>query len=389
MKSPRQKSSVAAVTPELQQILDAAAAMTAKGQEPRRHHLVPKFYLERWANGNRIRVTDLDGNKSFPVAPINALIETDYYRVPAGSFQGGSPVVWETWLSTIEGHAKSVFAAIDKDGLSNISEMQHAHLMHFLGVQITRSRSYRFRGRWMMGPGYYQAMELDRPGAIEALLMREGEDPTPEKVSELEAYFAQVNADPWSVPTAAEEEMLTSTEVAGKMAETLHSRQLVMYRTAKPLLTCDEPVVLLHERMGELHPHDGGYFGAPIIAFPFGPRQVLAMFREDLRVLRPNDVELDWRETLELNRVIAGNAHRHLVEGPEGKLGGNLYVPASKDPVRMVTLSPAEGDGDEVLWTTAQRRWTGEHDAPFRPVSSWWPAVVPPPRQGPAKSDRG
>ncbi|WP_146238796.1 DUF4238 domain-containing protein [Arthrobacter livingstonensis] len=374
-----------AITPELQRILDAAAAMTAKGQEPRRHHLVPKFYLERWAINNRILVTDLDINKSFPVAPINALIETDYYRVPEGSFQGGSPVVWETWLSTIEGHAKSVFDAIDKNGLPNISDIQHAHLLHFLGVQITRSRSYRFRGRWMMGPGYYQAMELNRPGAIEALLIREGGNPSPERISELEAYFAQVNADPWRVPMAAEQEMLMSTEAGGKMAETLHSRQLVLYTTAKPLLTCDEPVVLLHEHMGALHPDDGGYLRAPIIAFPFGPREVLAMFREDLPLSRPNNVELDWRETLELNRAIAGNAHRHLVEGPDGGNGANLYVPAAKDPVRMVTLPPAEGNGHEVLWTTAQRRWTGEHDAPVRPVSAWWPAAVPPPPQGPAR----
>ena len=358
--------------------------MTANGEEPRRHHLVPKFYLERWAVNNRVLVTDLARDRRcFPVAPKNALVETDYYRVPAGSVQGGSPVVWEAWLSKVEGDAAEVFAAIDEDGLPSLDQNPHAQLLHFLGVQITRSRTQRFRGRWMMGPGYYKAWELHRAGAIEAMLERAGEDATPERIAEVEDYFSKAAADPWSVPIAAEQEMDMATRGAAGLAETLRTRQLVLYRTARPLLTSDEPVVLLHERMGADHPDDGGYLRAPIVAFPFGPREVLAMFRQDIPVLRPNSTELGWIDTLELNRTIAGNAHRHLVESPGGRLGANLYVPEAKDPVRMVTLPAANGEGPDRLWMPAQRRWTGESDAPVRPVASWWPAVVPPAPRGP------
>lgn len=362
--------------------------MTANGQEPRRHHLVPKFYLERWAVDNRVLVTDLANDKrSFPVTSKNALVETDYYRVPAGSVQGGSAVVWEAWLSKIEGDAAGVFAAIDAGGLMSLDQKQHSQLLHFLGVQITRSRTHRFRGRWMMGPGYYRAWELHRPGAIEAMLKRAGQDASAEKIAEMEDYFVKVAADPWSVPMAAEQEMDMATRGAELLAETLSSRKFMLYRTAKPLLTSDEPVVLLHENMASDHPDDGGYFRAPIVAFPFGPRHVLAMFRQDMPVLRSDSPELDWRETLELNRAIAGNAHRHLVEGPGGRLGASLYVPEAKDPVRVVTVPHPSGDGTELLWMPAQRRWTGEPDAPLRPVTSWWPFVVPPAPRGPATAE--
>lgn len=101
-------------------------------------------------------------------------------------------------------------------------------------------------------------------------------------------------------------------------------------------------------------------------------------------VQRGNDVELDWSETLELNRVIAGNAHRHLVEGPDGRLAGKLYIPDLKDPTRLVNVPPADGEGPELVWMPSQRRWHGDRDAPVRAVASWWPAVVPPGPRGPA-----
>lgn len=59
----------------------------------------------------------------------------------------------------------------------------------------------------------------------------------------------------------------------------------------------------------------------------------------------------------------------------------------AKDPVRVVTLPAASGEGQDMLWMPAQRRWTGEPDAPVRPVASWWPTVVPPAPRGPTTAD--
>jgi len=233
----------------------------------------------------------------------------------------------------------------------------------------------------MMGPGFYQAYELYRPGSISAMLTRAGEKPTAERIAGVEAYFAAVNADPWKVPMLADEEMQLAIKAAADMAELLATRHLMVCRTAKPLLTCDEPIVQLHEDMGADHPQDGGYLRAAIVIFPFGPQQVLAMFRQDMPLPKGGNNTLNWGETLELNRAIVGNAHRHVIEGPSGKLGANLYVPDFKDPVRMVNMPPSDGSGPELLWMPAQKRWTGEQGAPFRPVASWWPPAVPLPPQ--------
>jgi hypothetical protein len=139
------------------------------------------------------------------------------------------------------------------------------------------------------------------------MLGRAGEDPTPERIAQVEAYFAKVNKDPWSVPITKELDMDMAIEGAADVAKSLSTRQIVLYRTAKPLLTSDEPVVLLpvvllpvvllYEHMGVDHPNDGGYFRAPIIVFPFGPREVLAMFRQNMPVQRPDNAKPDWSES--------------------------------------------------------------------------------------------
>jgi len=166
-----------------------------------------------------------------------------------------------------------------------------------------------------------------------------------------------------------------STRAAPGLALALADRQFVIYKTAVPILTSDEPVTLLFEQMGADHPTGAGYAGAPIIVFPWGPREILAMFRKDMPILRAGDLPLTREESLDLNQVIAGNAHQYLVESPGRKLAENLFLPENKPPMRLETLK-SEG-GKEIVHWMVQNRWTGEPTAPSRPVPAWWPQFVP------------
>jgi len=358
--------------PALLEIFAAANAMTASGQEPRKHHVVPRFYLDRWAEDGRVCVTDLDAHKSHETDPKNALIENDFYRVPAGTALGSdSPVVWEAWLSKVEGNAASVFDKLDRDGFVALDDEDLSRLAFFVAVQTTRSRWHRFQGRWMASVGIYRAMELDRPGAVETQLRALGEDPTPEHVAEVEAYWAKVLADPWQMNLSASFEMDTAQRAAGDLADLLVKRRWAVYESDKALITCDEPVVSLWEHMGA-----GGYFGTPIIVFPLGPHQILAMFRDNMPVLHNPETPLDWRASLDLNQTIAGNAFRNIVSQPSNRAAPKLYVPDSKEPTQLQNAGK-NGNQELVRWRV-MRRWSDEHDAPQRPVRSWWPPIVPP-----------
>ena len=366
-----------AVDPALLEIFAAANAMTASGQEPRKHHLVPRFYLDRWAESGRVMVTDLDAHKSHQVDPKNALIETDFYRVPPGTVIGSeSPVVWEAMLSTVEGAAAAVFDKLDRLGYLSLDSNDLGRLVEFVAVQITRSRWHRYQGRWMSGVGLYRQFELDRPGAIEHALRESGEDPTPERIAEVEAFWARIIKDPWQMVLPAALEMALAQRSAIALADLLAERWCVVYETARPIVTCDEPVVSLWEFMGADHVLDGGYSGTPIVIFPLGPHQVLAMFRNNMPVVRRIDTPLDWRETLDLNQVIAGNAYRHVVSQPSNPIANKLRIPESKEPTQFQNLGTDE-NGGELVRSRIIRRWSDEAAAPVRPVASWWPPIIP------------
>lgn len=95
--------------------------------------------------------------------------------------------------------------------------------------------------------------------------------------------------------------------------------------------------------MDEDHLQDGGWFGTPIIAFPMDPHHVAASFRSNMPLMRVTDAPLDWRETLELNRTIAGNSFRNAVSQPSNVLTLKLLVPEAKEPMQMQNYVSPDG----------------------------------------------
>ncbi|TFB94298.1 DUF4238 domain-containing protein [Cryobacterium sp. HLT2-28] len=135
-------------SPQKQPYELAAEAMTAAGQEPKGHHLMPGFYLERWAVNDRIRVTDMvNDRRTFELSPSKAARVNDFYRSEDHEAGDQSPVVYEAWLSEIEGKAAGVIAQILEDGINSMSAQQHSDLCHFLGMQITRTHAARIGRR--------------------------------------------------------------------------------------------------------------------------------------------------------------------------------------------------------------------------------------------------
>lgn len=363
--------------PLLLEIFAAADAMTASGQEPRKHHVVPHFYLKRWAESDRVLVTDVDARSSYELDPKNALIETDFYRVAPGTVVGNdSPVVWEAMLSKMEGRAAEAFEKLDREGYRSLNSDDLGKLVEFVAVQITRSRSHRYKGRWEASVGLYRKYELDRPGALEALVSESGEVATAERLAQVRDAWQTILDDPWKMVPPPGWEMASVQLSAVQLADLFSSRWCVVYETTGPLLTGDEPVVGLWEDLAADHVMDGGWGGVPIIAFPLGPHQVLAMFRHNMPVLRPIDKALDWRDTLDLNQAIIGNCHRHVLAQPSNKIGTRLRVPERKDPVEMRKVGAT--DNGELVRSRVIGRWSDEPGAPKRPVAAWWPEFVPP-----------
>ena len=79
--------------------------------EPKRHHQVPRFYLERFAARGRVVVRRRDG-KAFETDPINVAVESGFYDLPDGA--GGKSKIAETMLSDVEDAAAIVLRTVDR-----------------------------------------------------------------------------------------------------------------------------------------------------------------------------------------------------------------------------------------------------------------------------------
>ncbi|MEX1077577.1 MAG: DUF4238 domain-containing protein [Homoserinimonas sp.] len=353
-----------------------ADAMTAAGQEPRRQHLVPRFYIDRWAVNGRVRVVDLARERNaYETSPTQAAIETDFYRLEQDGTHV-SPVFWEAWLSEVEGKASAAIARVDAEGMAGMDGEAHQWLCLFLAVQMTRSRSARFLRRAMFIEQMARVMEFGGPEQLARMLSDGGKESSSEDLDQLVADVARFRADPTQLPFPREEDLEMSASTAIHIAQILTTRHIALYRTNRAIITCDEPMVELHEDMARPALW-GGIWGAPIFAFPFSANTCLALYRKDLDPpLRPG-AALTSAETVDLNSAVLANAYNFAIARAGDRIAEGLYLPET--PVRVRSARYNSEDGAESLFRFwAPRRWEGQQDAPKRVVARWWPDVVPP-----------
>lgn len=353
-----------------------AEAMTNAGQEPRRHHLLPRFYLQRWAVEDRVRVIDLERNRNaYETAPERAAIETDFYRLPEA--KGMSPVYWEAWLSQVEGHAASAFEVLDTDRPGDLDEEQHQWLALFLAVQMTRGRKAREKRRAMLAEEITQILEAYGPESL-ADELRQGDLFAYSDEDPLEAIMADVErfrADPSQLPLTREQDLEAFAHTATHIAGLFTTRHFAIYKTRRALITSDEPMVELHEDMAAPALW-GGVWGAPIFAFPISPYRVAAFYRRDIEPQQPGST-LSIEETVDLNSALLANAHSFAVARPGDRIAERLFLPDAPPSYRSSRHTNPEAETTLFrLW--APSRWEGRIDAPTRVVSRWWPPYVPP-----------
>lgn len=352
-----------------------AASMTATNNEPTKHHLVPRFYLERWAVDGQIRVLDLErGRNAYDTSPERAAKRANFYRLDVTE-EGESPVFWEAWLSEVEDRAKAAFLRIDA-AQDQLSDEEHQWLCLFLAVQMTRSRSTRLRRRLSIIEQMRQMLEIAGPDILARELRGSGQALDGMSPELLEGALRAFADDPDSYPISRTEDLEMSASLAEFGAKVLTTRTMVIVRTGRATFTCDEPVVELHPNMAARQPNHGGVWGAPILVFPFGQHLLLLMYRKDLEPpIRPGE-QLTASETLEILSVILGNAYALAISSKGDRVAEKLFLPEQAPGVQSERFEiPGKGTVFSIGYL---HRWDKQPDAPQWPGGRIWPALIPP-----------
>lgn len=296
--------------------------MTSSGQQrARRHHLVPQFYLQRFANDDgRVALCRLGDPPAIRVTSVRkAMFQNEFYTVQEPDGTHSDHV--ESFLANLEGEAATGFRALLDEGEWPLSVENRWRIAMWVALQSLRGAAPR-QAMNELATGMLQ-MEIAAGGkdGLRRVLEEQGDlesladlDGVWELMSDFDDYTLQVNPN---------EHVRLMLEMLPGIARVMLARKwMVVTFERKALMTCDEPVSMPPAVV------DGGLVGvgsmnAPHILVPLSRRVGLWL----------NEVQVDvpperWFETSvrhpgttwladRFNQATLANARRSLVTHPD------------------------------------------------------------------------
>jgi hypothetical protein len=340
-----------------------AATATTRGQEPRKHHLIPKFYLAKWANNRgQVRVTDFStaGRKTYLSSTSRAGTTNDFYRLDILQGTELSPVLWEILLSRVEARAKrAIDKLIDGAAFEELSTADAVGLKWFICLQITRGMRWRRLTQWSVE----QIERIRQPESMFGLYYHDDDH-----LTDLDMIRSMEGVRVRPSDFESDQNLLVgfSGTIAAAIYDFIAARQFVVYRTQPFLVTCDEPVVGLSADMAKSEMCQ--FADSPVFALPLSPDSVLMMFHPSQFPPLRHRATMTHDETVELNRAILGNTESKAFERPEGRYANELYTPELADPRTDINTT-----GRLTLFKfVIPTRWNGEESSPKFGKHRWW-----------------
>jgi hypothetical protein len=239
-----------------------------------RHHVVPRFYLERFARADRIAVVDPRTGARRVASIRDTAAEKDYYTFvnTDGELDGRM----EQLLGKIEGDAAEAIRNMTSIFGGDVSPDDRASVCLLLAFQLNRGRAARRRSE-LFGDLMTRLLlvGINDEQAARAYIERQGGTVNPETVAAVIDMSSRLDTYEF-VPDPNDH-----TAMIGKVAEDampyLLGRRWFIYEWERPaLLSGDEPVSLFspgpHEEVESL-----GLATARQVLFPLDPRRLLVL----------------------------------------------------------------------------------------------------------------
>jgi Protein of unknown function (DUF4238) len=110
--------------------------------EPRRHHLVPQFYMRAFADAKgRVRVVERATGTEFTTGTANVFVERDYYTVSGVDAEDDHALI-EGLYAQVEGVVAPIFEQL-REGDFPLGGQERSEFGSFMALQVTRGRQHR------------------------------------------------------------------------------------------------------------------------------------------------------------------------------------------------------------------------------------------------------
>lgn len=347
--------------------VEEARRLEALGTAPKKHHIVPRFYLEAWEREGQLRVTQVDSQLSYPTSADKAARETHFYRLDSPDIDVDElpPGLAELLIGKLEGDASSIFRRLRTEADPKLDDEDLLALSVFLGVQFTRGRRER-ESLEAMATEHHKLMYGDLTDEdIAAIFVKRGQSASDEDIQSSRGFIDGLNSGEIFVAPQRPASVAMSLEAGFKVGLHLTTRDWVL-ATAPPLLiTCDEPVVCVGGP-GTPRSERSGAASAPLIMCPLSPDRMLFIAAAGMRLPE----ELTRADVAEINLEVLASAHSLAFELPTRRYASTVCVPPLPPAVAIERDVQALVDGvkdpGEIVRLCRPHRFAAE---PWRP----WP----------------
>ncbi|MGV9823882.1 DUF4238 domain-containing protein [Nocardia xishanensis] len=349
-----------------QRILQRAHAYTADPNPPGRHHLVPRFHLQRWTIDGALRRTLVDNGRWRDLGVKGVGWQQDFYRLEADDLDPAltPPLFAEVLLGELENIAKPLIDTMltFTPGPVRGSEMI-ADMSLFLAAQIVRGQAFRDEHLILIEWADNQdQVELSTRLARVLLAARAGGTPPSESLVVRLAESMRARTPMSADPKAQAIEMMLHIWL--NLARFLADWKWAIYRTEAPLLTSDEPGTLIG-KPGTDRGEKPGLLHTAAVVLPLSPNRLLVLFPPESSEPR-YPYALDATETREINTEIMAFADSAVFEQPGTDIAASIDIPP-RGPGSPLT----DTDGAPAQRYRKPSRWAGSPNCPPPPVGRW------------------
>jgi hypothetical protein len=277
-----------------------------------RHHTVPRFYLEYWADADgHIDVVEKPGGRRYRTAPKTASAETDFYTFID---LDGNPA----------GHMEQVLGVIEADASTAIGRITHPlfgqfprspddkhAIATFIAFQKVRGR--RRRREIETQADFYMKLQYSGLGrdAIKTMLEERFGQARPEQIAEMEDLVA--NLDDYEFVPDPNGHIRMMGELAYAIFPRILRRHWYLGVFDEPvLITCDEPVMIYKNNPSPLRGY--GLLDADEVWFPLNPSMLLILTLEPQPVPARFAAPISTAETV--NAYSIHNAYQNIFLRP-------------------------------------------------------------------------
>lgn len=281
-------------------------------KDPRRHHQVPRWYLDRFARNEQVLVRTREG-REFVTSTKNVAVETGFYDFTLPDGERTSVV--ERILSWVDGEAAEAAAAIDRTGRPPTAGSREREILAgYLALQTTRTADQRER---VLFPEHVAAFAAGRPitrDLVADYLERNylGFAPDPNEVGGAHTFVTAFLRDgPESLKNLAIDNMLNTVAMITPRLEAMHWSIELGGRWS--FVTSDVPVVVWRKPSARDELRGFGIADASEVRFPLDPEKQLVLSERP----RSATIRVAAHRPRRCNADLANGCHRQLIAHPD------------------------------------------------------------------------